>query len=123
MLVVPRLQRSTILAIRLPALSRISCGTWWLWQTSCAFPYSKAHARPRPALRGRKSGFRAGLSLATGPPGLASMAILECHSSLNLPLARRLLPRHAGARRDDQKKGRRVLWYPTQAKIRLEWGT
>jgi hypothetical protein len=27
------------------------------------------------------------------------------------------------ASRDDRKKQRRVLWYPTQAKTGLEWGT
>ena len=35
---------------------RISCGIWWLRGTSCAFLYGKAHAQPRPALRGRKAG-------------------------------------------------------------------
>jgi hypothetical protein len=39
---------------------------------------------------------RAGLGLAAGPPGLASIAILQGHSSLNLPQASRPLPRHAG---------------------------
>jgi hypothetical protein len=32
------------------------------------------------------------------------------------------LPRHAGAG-GMKKKARRVLWYPTQAKTGLEWGT
>ncbi len=39
--------------IRVP---RISCGTWWLWGTSCAFLCGKAHSQPRPVLRGRKFG-------------------------------------------------------------------
>jgi hypothetical protein len=30
---------------------------------------------------------------------------------------------HAAFLRDDKKKARRVLWYPTQAKTGLEWGT
>jgi hypothetical protein len=38
-------------------LPRISCEGWWRWRTSCAFPYRKAHARPCPVLRSRKSGF------------------------------------------------------------------
>jgi hypothetical protein len=33
-----------------------------------------------------------GSRLADGPPGLRSMAIFTCHSSLNLPVASRLLP-------------------------------
>ena len=39
------------------ALPRISCGTWWLWQTSCAFLYGKAHTLSCPVQRGRKSGY------------------------------------------------------------------
>ena len=39
--------------IRLP---RISCRTWWRWRTSCAFLCGKAHPRPCPRPRGRKSG-------------------------------------------------------------------
>jgi hypothetical protein len=38
-------------------LPRISCRSWWRWQTSCAFPLRKAHTRPCPMLRGRKSGY------------------------------------------------------------------
>src|SRR5271170_6110192 len=38
-------------------LPRISCGTWWLRQTSCAFLYGKAHTQHCLVQRGRKSGF------------------------------------------------------------------
>jgi hypothetical protein len=38
------------------ALPRISCGTWWLRCTSCAFLHGKAHTRFSPVQRGRKSG-------------------------------------------------------------------
>jgi len=54
---------------------------------------------------------------------------LQCHFFLNLPQASKLLPRHAlrqatgGAGGMTKKDARRVLWYPTQAKVRLEWGT
>jgi hypothetical protein len=43
------------------------------------------------------------------------MAILLCHFFLSLPKASWL--------RLMTKKVRRVMWYPTQAKGRLEWGT
>jgi hypothetical protein len=32
-------------------------------------------------------------------------------------------PEFLGFAPNDKKKARRVLWYPTQAKTRLEWGT
>jgi len=35
---------------------RISCRTWWRCRTSCAFLYGKAHTRPCPVQRSRKSG-------------------------------------------------------------------
>jgi hypothetical protein len=38
------------------SLPRISCRTWWLCRTSCAFLYGKAHTRPCPVQRSRKSG-------------------------------------------------------------------
>src|SRR5271168_4065365 len=38
-------------------LPRISCGTWWLRQTSCAFLYGKAHTLPCLVQCGRKSGY------------------------------------------------------------------
>ena len=25
--------------LQIPRLPRISCRTWWLWRSSCAFPY------------------------------------------------------------------------------------
>jgi hypothetical protein len=50
--------------------------------------------------------------LATGPPGLVS--ILQFHFFLNMPYANCC---------SYDKKRRRVLWYPTQAKTGLEWGT
>ena len=43
-------------ALQVPRLPRISCGTWWRWQTSCAFLYGKAHALSCRVPHGRKSG-------------------------------------------------------------------
>jgi hypothetical protein len=38
-------------------LPRISCGTWQRWCSSCALLYGRAHTRPCPVQRGRKSGY------------------------------------------------------------------
>ncbi len=53
--------------------------------------------------------------LSTGPPGLASVAIFAVSSLTQVVTGK--------ATATTDKKARRVLRYPTQAKNRLEWGT
>jgi hypothetical protein len=129
-------------------LPRISCRTWWRWRTSCGFLYGKPHTRPCPALRGRKSGYapvprHAGAGGMTNWFGYRRPGTQTNLSSRPVDWRTSLLDRQqrVGApfkpyfglsgttdvdcyvcriSRESEGKER---WYPTQAKVRLEWGT
>src|ERR1700689_4214337 len=50
-------------------LPRISFGTWWRWQTSCAFLCGKVHAQPCSVPRDRKSGYAPSKNIPRNGPG------------------------------------------------------
>jgi hypothetical protein len=63
------------------SLPWISCRGWWLRRTSCAFLYGKAHTRPCPVLRGRKSGYApVGMTNLFLPRTLSGEGRVNCRS-------------------------------------------
>jgi hypothetical protein len=71
----------------------------------CAFHYGKAHEVYQRHKPPQEIG-------AMGHPNLRCRCRMQCYCSLNLPQASRLLPRHAGGRRDDKGERWRSPQHP-----------